>query len=244
MATSIDPREIRNFSRDSARWWDETGPFAPLHRINPVRLSCIRTEIGRHYGCPPDSLTPFKGLNILDIGCGGGLTCEPLSRLGAAVTGIDADENAIRTARDHAESAGLPVTYKAAAAEDLLKASARYDAVLALEIAEHVTDPEEFVRTCIALCRPGGIVIFSTLNRTAQSFALGIVAAEYLLRWVPRGTHDWRKFIRPSELARMVRRAGARPAGITGLRYNPFKTAFELSDKDVGTNYILAAVKP
>lgn len=243
MATSINPQEIEHFARDSARWWDEDGPFRPLHRLNPVRLQYIRDQAARHFGLEDSSLTPLKGLRVLDIGCGGGLVCEPMARMGAEVLGIDADNNAIEIARDHAERAGLAVTYKATSAESLIQEKGRFDIVLALEIIEHVNNGDEFVRNCVNLCKPGGIIIFSTLNRTPQSLALGIVAAEYLLRWVPRGTHQWKKFVRPSELARMVRLAGARERDITGLRFNPVAGEFFLSARDLSVNYFMTAVR-
>ncbi len=274
MAGSINVKEIEHFAKDAPRWWDENGPFRPLHRLNPARLHYIRGQIGRHYGLDNGDLKAFTGLRVLDIGCGGGLVCEPMARLGADVTGIDADEQAIEAATEHAGKNGLKIQYKAASAEDLLKPplptgerdgvrgtkkrsspshvpltqtlSPRgegFDVVLALEIAEHVEDVESFVQNCVNLCKPGGIIIFSTLNRTPQSFALGIVAAEYLLRWVPRGTHQWKKFIRPSELARMVRKAGAKERNVKGLIFNPLKDDFELSDRNMSVNYFMTVEK-
>jgi 2-polyprenyl-6-hydroxyphenyl methylase/3-demethylubiquinone-9 3-methyltransferase len=271
-ASSIDQEEIARFARDSARWWDETGPFRPLHRLNPVRIGYIRQRICERYGRDERSLTPFKGLAILDIGCGGGLACEPMARLGADVTGIDADRQAIDVAKDHAEKAGLDISYLNTTAETLLHRHPRegggpagqkpavrraspdprlrgdddkgkYDVILALEIIEHVANSESFVQTCADLCRPGGLVVFSTLNRTTRSFALGIVAAEYMLGWVPRGTHDWRKFVRPSELSRFARQAGLEPSDVTGLVFNPLKNDFVLSKADMAVNYFLTAEK-
>lgn len=236
-SSSVDPAEIARFAQDSRDWWDESGPFRPLHRLNPVRLRFIRDRLA-----PADSsLRPLAGMRILDIGCGGGLICEPLARLGAQVTGIDADAQAIETARAHAAESGLTIDYRAASAEDLR--GEKFDAVLALEIVEHVTDPDRFVHTAAGLCRPGGQIIMSTLNRTAKSFLLGIVAAEYILRWVPRGTHQWRKFVRPSALSRSLRAAGARVTHINGLVYNPVKDEFSLSPDDIDVNYLLCAEK-
>ncbi len=236
MQTSINPQEIKHFSKDSARWWDENGPFKPLHRLNPVRLRYIGGAIRQHYGLGDTALKPFKNLNILDIGCGGGLACEPLARLGGKVTGIDADEQAIAVAKEHAAQGGLKIDYRAGAAEDLNKT---FDVVLTLEIVEHVNDVDSFVEDCVNLCKPGGITIFSTLNRTPQSFALGIVAAEYLLRWVPRGTHQWKNFVTPSELARAARRAGAKEKDAKGLIFNPLQNEFTLSDHNMSVNYFM-----
>ncbi len=238
--SSVDVIEIENFSKDSDHWWDENGPFKPLHALNPVRLSYIKSQICDAYGRDTQSLKPFEGLSILDIGCGGGLVCEPLARLGASVSGADADANAIEVAKAHAKLSGLKIEYMAKPAEDIKK---KFDVVLALEIIEHVREPSEFVKSVAALCKPGGLVIFSTLNRTPKSFALGIVAAEYILRWVPAGTHTWKKFIKPSELSRMARAAELSPHDITGLIFNPIKGEFALSDRDIDVNYLLSAIK-
>jgi 2-polyprenyl-6-hydroxyphenyl methylase / 3-demethylubiquinone-9 3-methyltransferase len=240
MSSSVRRNEVEKFSKDAALWWDEHGPFAPLHRLNPARLGYIRAQIAGHYRLDSQNLVPFTGLKILDIGCGGGLVSEPMARLGADVTGIDADPVAIDTAQEHAQQAGLSIDYRNKAAEEL---KATYDAILALEIVEHVEDPAQFMKTCARLAEPGGIVIFSTLNRTAKSFALGIVAAEYILNWVPRGTHDWKKFIRPSELAGHVRALGLTPENISGLVYDPVRGDFRISETDVGVNYFMSAVK-
>lgn len=236
--SSIDAQEIENFSKDSDQWWDESGPFKPLHRLNPVRLSYIKTQICETYGREQNSLKPFEKLSILDIGCGGGLVCEPLARLGAKVTGADADARAIETAKAHAKAMGLKIDYQNKPAEALKKT---FDVVLALEIIEHVTNPQEFVESVSKLVKPGGLVIFSTLNRTPKSYALGIVAAEYILRWVPQGTHSWKKFIRPSELSRMARAKELSPYNISGLIFNPLKNEFQLSDTDIDVNYLMAS---
>jgi 2-polyprenyl-6-hydroxyphenyl methylase/3-demethylubiquinone-9 3-methyltransferase len=239
-AGSVITEEISQFSKDAGRWWDEAGPFAPLHRMGPARLSYIRAQICAHFGRDEKALKPFEKLSVLDIGCGGGLICEPLARLGAQVTGADADAKAIEVARTHAEQSGLKIDYHNKAAEDL---SETYDVVLALEIIEHVRDPQAFVESCARLLKPGGIVIFSTLNRTPKSFALGIVAAEYILRWVPTGTHDWKKFIRPSELARHARHAGLNTGNISGIVFKPFSGDFAISKTDMGVNYFLSATR-
>lgn len=247
MITSINPKEIEHFSKDAGQWWDENGPFSPLHRLNPVRLAYLCGQIRQHYGLAENDLKPFGRLKILDIGCGGGLVCEPLARLGAKVTGIDADEKAIAVAKEHAAQSGLDIDYRATTSEDLLSADKKknrtaFDVVLALEIIEHVNDVDSFVKSCVNLCKKDGLVIFSTLNRTPHSFAMGIVAAEYILRWVPRGTHQWKKFVRPSELARAIRRAGAKETDIKGIFYNALDSEFKLSD-DVSVNYMMMAVK-
>ncbi|PJB69759.1 MAG: bifunctional 3-demethylubiquinol 3-O-methyltransferase/2-polyprenyl-6-hydroxyphenol methylase [Alphaproteobacteria bacterium CG_4_9_14_3_um_filter_47_13] len=241
MTTSINPQEIKHFAKDSDHWWDEEGPFKPLHKLNPVRLSYIRSQICAHFNPEMQSLTPFKKLEILDIGCGGGLVCEPMARLGGNVTGIDADANAIEVAKNHARGHDLKITYKNIPAEQLKNT---FDVVLALEIIEHVDNVDSFVQNCVDLCKPGGLIIISTPNRTPQSYALGIIAAEYLLRWVPRGTHQWKKFIRPSELSRMLRQAGAVPKDIKGLNYNVLKDEFKLSNSNISVNYFITTGKP
>jgi 2-polyprenyl-6-hydroxyphenyl methylase/3-demethylubiquinone-9 3-methyltransferase len=234
--TTIDPAEIAHFAKDSGDWWDEHGPFKPLHRLNPVRLSYIRGQLTDD----ETGLKPLKGMSILDIGCGGGIVCEPLARMGATVTGMDADANAITTAKAHAKQSGLSIEYIHGGAEDHKK---QYDAVLALEIVEHVADIDAFVRACAALVKPGGTLIMSTLNRTPKSFLLGIVAAEYILRWVPQGTHKWNKFVKPSTLSRALRGAGLRVTDVRGLIYNPVKDAFALSPTDIDVNYLVTAEK-
>jgi 2-polyprenyl-6-hydroxyphenyl methylase/3-demethylubiquinone-9 3-methyltransferase len=203
----------------------------------------IRDRLIAHFGLDADNLTPFKGLKILDVGCGGGLVCEPLTRLGADVTGIDADENAIGVAKRHALGSSLKIDYRSATAEELAEKKRSYSVILALEIVEHVADRDFFVSTCADLCRPGGLIIFSTLNRTPKSFALGIVAAEHVLRWVPRGTHDWKKFVRPSELAASARDAGLREKDVSGYGYNPLAQSFELSERYVEVNYFMTFEK-
>ncbi len=238
---SVDEAEISRFARDSGRWWDENGPFRPLHRLNPARIGYIRRQAEQRFGLDGKSLKPFQGMTMLDIGCGGGLVSEPLTRLGARVTGIDADAQAIRVAADHAEQSGLSIDYRNIISEDIRKEV--FDIVLALEIIEHVSSREQFVADCARLCKSGGLVIFSTLNRTGRSFALGIVAAEYVLGWVPRGTHDWRKFVRPSELSRMALGAGLVPADVTGLMFHPLKNEFALSKTDLAVNYFLTTEK-
>lgn len=241
---TIDPAEIARFSKDAATWWDETGPFAPLHRLNPARLGYIKDAICNHYVRDARALDALKNLCVLDVGCGGGLVCEPLARLGARVTGIDGDAVAIDVARNHAVGAGLAITYENTTTDSLLPGAAgAYDVVLALEIVEHVADVPAFVDSCAGLCRPGGVIIFSTLNKTLKSLALGKVAAEYILRWVPAGTHDWRKFIRPSALSAALRRAGATPIDAAGLVFNPLQNNFMISRTDLDVNYLITATR-
>ncbi len=240
---TVDAKEIENFAKDSSRWWDEDGPFRPLHRLNPVRLQYIKDRICEAHDLDVTSLKPYRGLSILDIGCGGGLVCEPMARLGANVTGIDADANAISISAAHAKQSGLTVDYKAVSSEELLKSKARFDVVLALEIVEHVSDVDAFVQNCADLCKPGGIVIFSTLNRTAKSFVLGKLAAEYVLGWVPKGTHDWKKFLKPSELARAGRSAGLHSYDTEGMVFDAAAGNFKRSPRDIDVNYFMAFSK-
>lgn len=240
---TVDTKEIQNFSKDADRWWDLSGPFAPLHRLNPARLGYIRAQAEKHFGLDSKNLKPFADLSILDIGCGGGLVCEPMARLGGDVTGIDADETGIKAAQSHATQSGLTINYRATSSDVLRHEKKRFDIVLALEIVEHVADVDGFVDDCVDLCKPGGLIIFSTLNRTAKSYALGIIAAEYILRWVPQGTHQWKKFLKPSELARTIRNAGGAPQDISGLTHNPLTRDFTIDPHDVAVNYFITATK-
>lgn len=240
---SIDDSEIARFEKVAAEWWDSNGQFRPLHRMNPTRVGYIRDTLCRHFGRTAGDPTPFDGLTIADVGCGGGLLCEPMARLGARVTGVDAGEEAVSIARLHAGQMGLEIDYRQATAEALAADGAQYDAVLALEIVEHVADVDAFLAAVAALVRPGGALIMSTLNRTPKSFGLAIVGAEYLLRWVPRGTHDWRKFVRPSELAAGLRRQGIEIDEVRGMVFSPLTGAWSLSERDLEVNYLLAGHK-
>ncbi len=240
--STIDPAEIERFSRISEEWWNPTGKFRPLHRMNPVRITYIREQALAHFSLP-DAPSPLQGLRLLDIGCGGGLIAEPMARLGAHVTGIDASEKNIGVARVHAEKTGLAIDYRHTAAEDLAEAGEQFDIVLALEIVEHVADTDAFIRACLQCLRPGGLLILSTLNRTAKSYALAIVGAEYVLRWLPIGTHQWKKFLRPSELLALVERHGGQLKQLTGMVMHPLTQVWALSDKDLSVNYLLSAVK-
>lgn len=237
-ASTIDQDEIARFSAIAAEWWDPTGKFRPLHRLNPVRLAYIRDAVCRQFGRDPQAERPLAGLRLLDIGCGGGLVSEPLARLGAEVLGIDAGESMVRTAAAHAAETGTPVDYRATTAEALAAAGERFDVVLALEVVEHVADVPLFLASCASLLAPGGLLFLSTLNRTPKAFALAIVGAEYLLRWLPRGTHDWRKFLRPSELAAALRPHGLAFGDLAGIVYDPFAESFRLAPRDLDVNYI------
>lgn len=241
---TVKEDEILHFQNDSNSWWDEKGAFAPLHKLNPTRMRFIIDEVKEHFSvestCTSQTL---KGLKILDVGCGGGLVCEPLSRLGGDIMGIDADEQAIEVAKSHAQSQGLDINYRNTTSDELSKESDKFDVVCALEIIEHVNDPEYFLKTCIECLKPDGLLIISTLNRTPKSFLLGIVAAEHILRWVPKNTHNWSQFIKPSEISRFVVNEGLSLTSIKGIVYSPIKCEFNLSDKDIENNYILSASK-
>jgi len=221
-------------------WWDPRGQFKPLHRLNPVRLRFIRDRVCRHFTRDPESPQPLTGLRLLDIGCGGGLVAEPLARLGAAMVGVDATEPNIAVARLHAGQVGLAIDYRHGSAEELARAGERFDVVLALEVIEHVADLSVFVQAMTALVEPGGLLILSTLNRTAKAFALAIIGAEYVLGWLPRGTHDWRKFRRPSELAGALRQQGFTLAELTGLVYSALSDDWSLG-RDLDVNYMAVA---
>ena len=239
--TSIDPAEIAKFEAMAAEWWDPKGKFKPLHMMNPVRLDYIQTQIAAEFGSDRRSLTPFQGLRILDIGCGGGLVAEPMARLGADVVGADAAEGNIAVARLHAEQQGLAIDYRATTAESLAEAGEGFDVVLALEIVEHVADPQDFIATCAGLVRPGGLVILSTLNRTAKSFMAAIIGAEWVMRWLPKGTHDWNRFITPEELSTKCQSVQLEIADRTGMVFNPISFGWSLSPRDLSVNYIMTA---
>ena len=237
-ATTIDPEDVARFSAIADEWWDPDGKFKPLHRFNPIRLQYIRDRMCAHFGRDTQSLRPFEGLRFLDVGCGGGLISEPLTRMGATVTGIDASERNIGTARVHAEQSGLDIDYRATTVEELAASGETFDAVISMEVVEHVADVDLFLDGCAALMDTNGAIVLATLNRTPKSFAFGIVGAEYVMRWLPRGTHDWKKFVRPSELARGLRRNRVAVEDISGLTFNPLTNAWRISN-DVSVNYVL-----
>ncbi|MBM3570400.1 MAG: bifunctional 2-polyprenyl-6-hydroxyphenol methylase/3-demethylubiquinol 3-O-methyltransferase UbiG [Alphaproteobacteria bacterium] len=240
-AATLDVAEVARFERVADAWWDTSGPFQPLHRLNPVRIDYLRARVAAHFGRDAAAERPLAGLRVLDIGCGGGLVSEPLARLGAKVTGIDASAGAIAAARAHAKQEGLKIAYRRGEVQSLGRA--RFDLVVALEIVEHVADVAAFVAACAERVAPGGALALATLNRTLRSFALGIVAAEYVLGWVPRGTHDWRKFVRPAELGRALRAAGMDLTDVSGVGFSPLSGGFRLG-RDAGVNYLAFAVKP
>jgi len=243
-AASIAEEEINRFSQHAEDWWNPEGAFRPLHRLNPVRMEYVRDRACAHFGRDAGKPGALKNLKILDVGCGGGLLAEPLARLGGAVTGIDASENTIFVATRHAKKSGLAIDYRVAGVEKLAKKKTRYDLITALEVIEHVADVDSFVASLTALLKPNGLLIMSTLNRTPKSFLLGIVAAEYILRWIPCGTHEWKKFVRPSELARRLAANGLRVDNLTGLVFNPLRNEFELQAGDLDVNYMAAFSSP
>ena len=240
---SIDPADVARFSAQAAEWWDARGPFAPLHRFNPARLALVRDRVAERFGRDVRSREPFAGLSLLDVGCGGGLIAEPMRRMGFDVTALDASAENIGTARVHADQTGLDIAYRAATVEQLeAEGAGPFDVVLTLEVIEHVADPEAFVRTCARLVKPGGMLIVATLNRTLKSLALGKVAAEYVLRWVPAGTHDWRQFLKPDEIRLMLSEEPVAVSGPYGLVYSPLTDRWSESD-DAGINYMMVATR-
>lgn len=243
IAGTVDAAEVARFEAMAAEWWDPHGKFRPLHMLNPCRLDYIVAQIAAEFGRDPRGDRPFAGLRLLDIGCGGGLLCEPMARLGAEVVGADAAAGNIPVARVHAEQSDLAIDYRHTTAEALAEAGESFDVVLNMEVVEHVTDPAAFLAACAALLRPGGLMICSTLNRTARSFALAIVGAEHVLRWLPKGTHDWRRFITPAELFALLEGAGLDPVDRKGFVFNPLSWTWSISDRDLAVNYVTASVR-
>ena len=241
--SSVDTAEVAKFEAMAAEWWNPEGKFKPLHMMNPVRLDYITRQIAAEFGRDLKAARPFEGLRLLDIGCGGGLLSEPMARLGAKVVGADAAERNIPVARVHAEAQDLPIDYRHTTAEALVAGGESFDVVLAMEIVEHVADPAAFVATCHALLSPGGLMIASTINRNAKSFMAAIVGAEWVMRWLPKGTHDWAKFITPEELTGMIARAGLDPVDRKGFVFNPVSWQWSISDRDLSVNYVAAGVR-
>ena len=241
---TIDSGEVARFSAMAEEWWDPTGKFKPLHKFNPVRLAYIKQEVCRQFGRDPNAADAFKGLRFLDIGCGGGLLSEPMARLGAEVVGADAAERNIPVARIHAEQSGLQIDYRHTTAEDLAAAGERFDAVLNMEVVEHVADPLTFLTACQQLLKPGGLHICSTINRNPKSYAMAIFGAEVVMRWLPRGTHEWSKFITPDELFDLIEQAGLTPVDRKGFVFNPISWQWTISARDLSVNYVTAATKP
>ncbi|MCA0870394.1 bifunctional 2-polyprenyl-6-hydroxyphenol methylase/3-demethylubiquinol 3-O-methyltransferase UbiG [Seohaeicola saemankumensis] len=242
--TTVDPAEVAKFEAMAAEWWDPTGKFKPLHMLNPCRLDYITRQIAGEFDRDLRDQNPFAGLRLLDIGCGGGLLSEPMARLGAEVVGADAAAGNIPVARVHAEQSGLSIDYRHTTAEALAEAGERFDVVLNMEVVEHVADPLSFLTACKTLLKPGGLHVCSTINRNPKSFAVAIVGAEVVMRWLPRGTHDWSKFITPDELFDLLRNAGLNPVDRKGFVFNPITWNWSISDRDLSVNYVTASTNP
>ncbi len=242
--TTIDQAEVAKFEAMAAEWWDPEGKFKPLHMLNPCRLDYITRQIAAEFRRDLAETEPFRGLRLLDIGCGGGLLSEPMARLGADVVGADAAEGNIPVARIHAEQSGLAIDYRHTTAEALAAGGEKFDVVLNMEVIEHVADPEAYMKACADLLKPGGMMIISTINRNPKSFLVAIVGAEHIMRWLPKGTHEWRRFITPDELYDLIRKAGLEPLDRKGFVFNPLSWSWSISDRDLSVNYVTAAGKP
>ena len=241
--TTIDAGEVDRFSRMAQEWWDPTGKFRPLHKFNPVRLTYIRDKVAAHFGRDPKLLKPFEGLRVLDIGCGGGLLSEPIARMGAEVVGADASETNIEVAKIHAEQSGTKVDYRATTAEALADAGEQFDVILNMEVVEHVSDVDLFLSSCAKMVKPGGLMFVATINRTPKALALAIVGAEYVLRWLPRGTHQYDKLVRPEEIEGPLSAAGMGIIDRNGVTYSPLSDRWNLS-RDMEVNYMMLAARP
>ncbi len=241
---TIDPSEIAKFEAMAAEWWDPAGKFKPLHMMNPVRLDYTTSQIAAEFERDLATEKPFAGLRILDIGCGGGLLCEPMARLGATVVGVDAAPRNIPVAQIHAEQSGLEIDYRVGTAEALADAGEQFDVVLNMEVVEHVADPLGYLTACQQLLKPGGLHLCSTINRNPKSFAMAIVGAEWVMRWLPKGTHEWDKFITPDELFALLEKAGLTPVDRKGYVFNFLTFDWAMSDRDLSVNYVTAATKP
>jgi len=240
---TVDPSEIAKFEAMAAEWWDLNGKFKPLHMMNPVRLDYITRQIAAEFGRDLTAPAPFAGLRLLDIGCGGGLLCEPMARLGAVVVGADAAARNIPVAQVHAVQSGLEIDYRHTTAEALAAAGEQFDVVLNMEVVEHVADPLGYLTACQQLLKPGGLHICSTINRNPKSFAMAIVGAEWVMRWLPKGTHEWAKFITPDELFALLEKAELVPVDRKGFVFNPLRFTWAISDRDLSVNYVTAATK-
>ena len=242
--STVDDSEIAKFQAMAAEWWDPNGKFKPLHMLNPCRLDYITSQIAAEFERDLADPLPFKGLRILDIGCGGGLLSEPMARLGADVVGADAAERNIPVAQIHAEDQGLTIDYRHTTAEDLAASGEEFDAVLNMEVVEHVADPLAFLAACRSLAKPGGLMVCSTINRNPKSFMMAIVGAEHIMRWLPKGTHDWSRFITPDELYDLLEKAGFDPVDRKGFVFNPVAWSWRLSDRDLSVNYVTTSLRP
>ena len=241
--TTVDPAEVAKFEAMAAEWWNPNGKFKPLHMLNPCRLDYITSQIAAEFGRDLSKPHPFEGLRILDIGCGGGLLSEPMARLGATVVGADAAPRNIPVAQVHAQQSGLHIDYRHTTAEDMAAAGEQFDVVLNMEVVEHVADPLAYLTACQQLLKPRGLMICSTLNRNPKSFVMAIIGAEHVMRWLPKGTHDWKKFITPDELFDLIRNAGLEPVDRKGMVFNPLTWGWSLSSRDLSVNYVTASIK-
>lgn len=241
---TANAEEIARFSAMAEKWWDPNGAMKPLHKFNPIRLQLLRDNIAAHLGRDASQLDVLKDVEIIDIGCGAGLLSEPLARMGAKMTSIDAAENNIEVAKVHAAQSGLAIDYRNCTPEMLVDEGKQFDIVLNMEVIEHVDDPQFFMQACAALLKPGGLMFVATLNRTIKSLALAKFGAEYVLRWLPAGTHDWRKFVKPSEMSGFLRGAGLDLVEITGVAYNPINDKWSVAPRDLDINYMVIAQKP
>ncbi len=240
---TVDPNEIAKFEAMAAEWWNPEGKFKPLHMLNPCRLDYITAQVAATFGRDMTAENPFAGLRLLDIGCGGGLLSEPMARLGANVVGADAAERNINVAQIHAQQSGLTIDYRHTTAEALAQAGEHFDVILNMEVIEHVADPQAYLTACRDIMNPGGMMICSTINRNVKSFVMAIIGAEYVMRWLPKGTHDWEKFIAPDDLYAMIRVAELTPVDRKGFVFNPITWTWHISDRDLSVNYATTTLK-
>jgi len=241
---TVDPNEVAKFEAMAAEWWDTEGKFKPLHMLNPCRLDYITDQIAVEFGRDLTQKLPFKGLRILDIGCGGGLLSEPMARLGATVVGADAAAGNIPVAQVHAKQSGLDIDYRHITAEQLAQDGEQFDAILNMEVIEHVADPQAYLDACYDLLKPNGLMLCSTINRNPKSYLMAIIGAEHIMRWLPKGTHEWNKFITPDELFDLIEAAKLTPVDRKGFVFNPLAWSWSISDKDLSVNYVTASTKP